>query len=74
MSEDQQIRNIIATAKSAPKQIGVFIDDYKEERFKKKLRAGLPDDDFEILITGGITPKTKTIIIKRKISTDVSNN
>lgn len=74
MNEENQIRTIIATAKSAPKQIGVFIDDYKEERFKKKLRAGLPSADFDIEVVSGITSGTKTIIIKRKSNHDVSNN
>lgn len=72
--EDKQIELIISGAKMAPKKIAVFIDDYKEERFIKKLRAGLPESEFLIEAKGGLAPGTKTLFITRKVARDPSAN
>ena len=77
MNSAQQIDAIVKGANVAPKQVGVFIDSYKEEHFVKKLRERLPEAEFSIEvfpspIKGDL--KTKTIIIKRKVAKDSSLN
>jgi hypothetical protein len=76
MNEDKQIRTIAAACRTAPKQIGVFVDDYKVERYIKKLREYLFEEEFIIEIHGPpvIGLKVKTLIIKRKIQNDIANN
>lgn len=73
MNEAQQIATIIKAAKEAPKKIGAFIDDYKEDRFMTKLRAGLDEQKFEIKCMR-VNSKTKVIIITRLAGFDPSSN
>lgn len=73
MTEAQQIKAIIAAAKSTNK-VGIFIDDYKEHRFKTQLREGLPESDFDIEIKAGLVPGTRLLFVSRKQKIDPSAN
>lgn len=73
MNEDDQSRILGKIARSSPRQIGIFIDDYKEEIFVKKLRAEL-GEGFTIDVHKGPTPRSKTLIVKRNIPINITNN
>lgn len=73
MNEANQIKAIIRGARNAPSKVGAIVDNYKEERFLKALRAELPETEFDIK-SGSFTPGAKAIIITRKHPLNPSNN
>lgn len=69
---DTQLDTVIRTTKGAPKKTGLFIEDYKESYFVKRLTEALPE--FTIKVLPGIIPGTKTITCTRKVPLDPSRN
>lgn len=76
MNEAQQIKQVIAAARTMPRKIAAIVDSKgKEERFLKAFRAALPAAEFSITVADlDLGGAVRSIFIERVQARDVSAN
>ena len=76
MTEAEQIKTIISAARTAPKKVGVVVDDKgKEERFLKAFREALKPSEFNIeAVNLSKDGKIRTIFITRIAAQEIGRN